>query len=147
MKISKNAHLLLKHTLTLTGEKEIAPDGKEVDASRRLNGEESSQRRFYFKAIEEIDTPQTLFKEMKEKWEKKNPKEPQQVQDVKFNQHFQKTKGIEEIEKKMEEEFEAKITDKTLAVVKKYFKEFEDKVGWTVADDKIVEKIEAEFTK
>jgi len=113
MKVSKNAHLLLKHTLTFTGEKEIGADGKEVAASLRLNGEESSQRRFYFKAIEDIDTPQKLFNEAKEKYEKKNPigKELKPVYDMKFNKHFQDTKGLEKIEKIMNEEVEANITD------------------------------------
>lgn len=150
MKLTKKAHLLLKHILTFTGEKEIAPDGKKVDVYRRFNGEESAQRRFYFKATEEIDTPQKLYAEAKEKWEKENPKdekEPQQLYDIKFNQYFQEIKGTEETEKIMNEEFEVKITDKTLAVIKKYFKEFGEKIGWTAADDKIVERIEIEFSK
>lgn len=58
---------LLRHILTTTGDTELSPDGKEGLSPRRLNGEDSSQRRWYTKATKEVaDAVETKVKEMQE---------------------------------------------------------------------------------
>jgi hypothetical protein len=57
MKLSLGAIALLKHVVSYTGQTEVNAEGKEIQSLRRLNGEESAQRRHYFKIAEEVGAP------------------------------------------------------------------------------------------
>lgn len=158
MQLNYSEIKLLTHVLTTTGETEMGQDGKETLSPRRLNGEESAQRRHFVKAVKDIveNTEKTVrelsdahnavvkeVREEKEKSEKKGKKDEKVdmlvAQDERVKESFMKvTKEVNELsEKKHEVELTAKTTD----VIKKYFKEFGDKVGFAVGDDGIVESL------
>ena len=146
MKLSCNGHLLLKHTLTFTGEKEIAQNGQDSNTPLRLNGEESAQRRFYFKAIADVKTHQEIFDEYKQTWIKEHPKgekEEQQLYDAKVNTEVLESKELKKItDDAMSTQIEVELTEKTINVIKKYYKEFGNNAGWTVKDDEVIEEID-----
>lgn len=171
---------LVKHTLTTTGLKEPGQDGKEQDAPRLLNGEESSQRRHFTKNTEEVmkklndkikelsDVHNKLVKDVKEEIEKSSPNIKKLVKEWEKRQSEEKDedkkekdlnpldvlaskdsriqssfKNIqEEVEKLTSEKHEVELSGKTLDVVKKYFKEFGDKVGFRVGDDEVVSELQ-----
>ncbi len=167
LNLSLQAHTLIKHTLTFTGESEVNGKGEDVLASRKLNGEESSQRRHYFKTINPtIDEKQKVLQEtvkefnekitkISEKLKLKTPqgKEKDEVYEAKINRQVNAEPKVKEwmeelnklVEKNNEEMLEVELTDKTVEVVKKYFKEYDENVGWNVGDDKLVEEIQAKL--
>jgi Skp family chaperone for outer membrane proteins len=166
MTLSHQALLLLKHTLTTTGEKEIDLKGNEVPSPLRLNGEEQAQRRFFFKAVnekldknaedsqKEIKPIQDKLDEMVKTAKKENPlKEGESTEnyDKRINEVLitTKPKVLEMIKERNEAlvkynnaKIEFEINDKTLEVVKKYFNEFSNNTKWTVGDDELVLEIE-----
>lgn len=147
--LTQNAYYLLKHVITTTGEKEVAPNGQEVNSPLRLNGEETAQRRHYLKKIDPLleakrTAIQGLIDKTKEEWKKKNP---QGDKDAKiYGAEADRAINIPELMEKLnaisDETIEIELTDKTIEVLKKYFKEFGDKNGWTTGDDKSVVEIE-----
>jgi len=152
MKLTLNAILLLRYVVTYTGEKEIK-DKEEVDSPRRLNIDESCQRRHFFNNTEKIyddfkkaenearEELQKTVNEVKEKSENKNQnfsKNPEIVE--KQNQLLDNLDKL----RKVEHEFE--LTEKTKDFLVKYFKEYGDKVGYAAADDLIVEEISIKLT-
>jgi len=150
MKLTKQALSLLKVVLTTTGEKELNLEGQEVTSSRRLNGEESAQRRHFLKVadpiLEELGKSQTDFLESaKEAYKKENPQKkgvenPAYEQGMFFALNKDK-KMLEDMSKLSKEEVEISPNDKVTAVVKKYFEEYGEKNGWTSGDDDLVEEV------
>jgi len=168
LNLSQSAYTLLKVCLSITGEKELNQKGEEVMSPRRLNGEESAQRRHYFKAIdskleennkkalEAGDKHNEKLKKLQEDYKKKNPqnkKESTEDYDKRINSLLNNDKTLmasfaaamavqQQVNK---EKFEIDITDKTVEVIKKYYKEYSDQVGWGSGDDEVVEEIEEAF--
>src|SRR3990167_11381907 len=87
MKLSYSEIALLRHIFTTTGDTELQANGQEGLSPRRLNGEESSQRRHYSKAAKEIvepiearikeiqETHNALVESTREQYKKDNKKE------------------------------------------------------------------------
>src|SRR3990167_2680608 len=87
MKLSYSEIALLRHIFTTTGDTEIQANGQEGLSPRRLNGEESSQRRHYTKATKESaelietkvkeiqETHNALVESTREQYKKDNKKE------------------------------------------------------------------------
>ncbi|MFA5037053.1 MAG: hypothetical protein WC479_07755 [Candidatus Izemoplasmatales bacterium] len=164
VKLSISSVNLLKGVLSFTGEKEIDQRGNEIASPRRMNGEESSQRRHYIKATEEEvkkvqeeinaieKTHRELVEKLREDFKKESPKkktETEEDYEKKLNIELSKNKelieAVKAANKKIEDlnktEIEFEVTDKTFEVMKKFFKEFGDKVGFGVADDEQVEEL------
>ncbi len=153
--LTMTAHYLLMHVLTYSGEKEIGADGKETNSYLRLNNEETSQRRHYYKKVMSVlNERQKQVKEMIdasiEVWKKINVKEEKEdvaAYDlridafIKSNNNLQKT--VSDIKTAP---FEIDITDKTKEVIKKYFVKFGDVAGWTLGDSDVVEEIKTTFS-
>ena len=53
----------------------------------------------------------------------------------------------EKVSEVLKTKIEVEVTDKTVEVVKKYYKEFGDKNGWLSGDDGAIEEIEAELNR
>ena len=147
MKLSYQAIVTLKHILTFSGEKEIDQKGQEVLSPRRLNGEEASQRRHFFKNTEEFITKQE--KEVNEKIEgakeaykkahKKKEKEADGDYEMKMINTLNADKDLlKELNERRKAEIEVEMTDKTKEVVKKYFDSWKN---WVVGDDEAVETL------
>jgi uncharacterized protein YukE len=155
---------LLQHCLFYTGEKEMK-DGQEVLSARRLNGEESSQRRHFIKAIKQIledydketgakvDEHNKLVKEVRAEVEKVHPQKEGEVaeehqkvvDDMVANDERLKTSGEqlrEDIAELNKKSYEIELTEKTLEVLKTYFNEYGQDNGWTPADDDAVSSVE-----
>ena len=162
--LSQQAAGLIKYTLVYTGEKEINARGQEVDAQRRLNGEDSAQRRFFITKVDPIiEEKQTrinnitteakkVLETAKEDWKKANvkiDKEEDKAYETRMNIALTADKELNEKIKAFNESIslinketvEVELTDKTIAVVKKYVKEFGDKAGWLTADEEFVQEI------
>lgn len=149
VKLSQGAHYLLKHVITTNGDTEVAPNGQEVNSPLRLNGEETAQRRHYLKLIDPLleakkVSVQGLIDKTKEEWKKANEQgdKDAKVYDAEMNKAINTPELMEELNAISNEDIEVELTDKTVAVLKKYFKEFGDKNGYTVGDDKSVVEIE-----
>jgi len=164
--LSHQSLLLLKHTLTTTGEREIDLKGNEVLSSLRLNGEEQSQRRFFFKAVNEkldknAEKSQKETKPIQDKLDEmvKVAKKDNAIKEGETAEAYDKRinellitatpKTLELIKERNEllnkyntALLEFEINDKTLEVVKKYFTEFGENNKWTAADDELVMEIE-----
>lgn len=164
LKLSTSAVTLLRHTFSYTGEKEIGKDGQEVLSPRRLNGDDSAQRRHFFKKTADIvKSYQDVFTgnneefnkfsvEVRAKLTSENPQlEGEKPEDyaTRINFLLSKSKEMEEkyqeLDKKVLEEKKKinviEVTDKTKEVLKKYFLEFGEKEGFVEADDEHVEEI------
>ncbi len=150
MTLGQNALGLIKYILINTGEKEINAQGQEVDAQRRLNGEESSQRRHYLNAVnplldEKREKLNKLLETTKEAWKTANPKtekEEEKAYEVRMSQALVKDKAFNDaVVAITQEPIEITLTNKTVAVIKKYVSEFGAKVGWLAGDDLVVEEI------
>ena len=165
MKMSYNAAKLLKFVLGFTGEKEVSEKGEEINTLRRLNGEESSQRRHFYKAVEKVEKEtETLVQDLtaehnkkveerRELFKKRNPQRKGEEEGdferriVKLlNQELDLVESIRKIQKEtdlvLEKIFEIEITEKTQTVLKKYFVEFGEKAGFLDGDDKTVEEVQ-----
>ena len=154
IKLSQGAYYLLKHVITTTGDKEIAPNGQEVNSPLRLNGEESAQRRHYLKLIDPLleakkVAVQGLIDKAKEEWKKDNEQgdKDAKVYDAEMNKAINTPELMKELNAISDEDIEVELTDKTIGVLKRYFVEFGDKNGWTTGDDKAVEEIENAFNQ
>lgn len=165
LSLSYAAVKLLKHVLSYTGEKEINEKGSEVFSPRRLNGTESSQRRHFVKTVEPLEVAveedikkiQTahndLLIEKRKSFEKDNPRlEGEKDHDFKarlegvLNQDAELVSSFKDVQKKVNELFDKKlefeINDKVYGVVKKYYVDFGDKVGFADGDDEMVAELE-----
>lgn len=164
MQLPYSAVLLLKHVLTYTGEKIVDGNGNEALDSRRLNPEESSQRRHFMAAIEEkikenqeklnekVEAHKAKLEEKKLKYQEKNPQSKDELYENFEKRMFAAldkdaelialVKEIRELDKQIgDEPIELSLTEKTVAVVKKYFNQYGEKIGYPEADDKNVELI------
>ena len=165
LSLSFSAINLIKHTLSTDGKKEIDGKGQEVLSALKLNGQESAQRRHFFKKIEEYEktTREDLQKEIDKfnelrkstldelkKENKKKKDEEEKDYDERISKLLVKDKKFEKAGKDIQEFsialnkkiVEIEVTEDTLKVLKKYFNEFGEKVGWGVGDDEVVEEIE-----
>lgn len=156
--VSLQAHSMLKFVLTTTGETEVDPKGNEINSPLRLKGEESAQRRHYFMLLEPViekaerglqeagKTHQALVEKEKEKLDKKlsdEEKDKKLNEIVKLVDSF---KNLQELRKKLnEEKIELEVTEKTFNVIKKYFKEYSDKIGFMPGDDETAEELNVIF--
>lgn len=165
MQLNFNQISLIRFVLSATGEKEMNPQNQEVDVPLKLNNEESTQRRFFFKNTQEIvdKTNQEInllttlhneqVEELRIKLKEKNPKK-EQLEDTKYEEQINilinsdselRKKMLEtqnEVNIKLEEENEINVEDKTKKVIKKYFEKYGNDAGFGVADDKIVEQLQ-----
>lgn len=164
LKLSIGAILLLKHVLAYTGEKELNIENKEVQSPRKLNGEESSQRRHFYNATDIAsksydDLVDAKRKEIKDKQDelvakmktenKQNDSETDANYLNRINSLVFATPEFSDVMKNAQKEledakknqFDIELTDKTVAVVKKYFVEFGDKEGFSPADDEVADEI------
>ncbi len=147
--LSQNAMGLIKYILINTGEKEVNAQGQEIDAQRRLNDEESAQRRHYLKIvnpflIERIEKINALLEKAKEAWKTANVKieKEEAVYEARMNQSLNADKALNDAAIAINaEKKEVELTAKTIAVIKKYFTEFGKKNGWLAGDDEFVEEI------
>ena len=149
IKLSQGAHYLLKHTITTTGDTEVAPNGQEVNSPLRLNGDETAQRRHYLKLIDPLlevkkTAVQGLIDKTKEEWKKANEQgdKDAKVYEAEMNVAVNTPELMKELNVISDEILEVELTDKTVEFLKKYFVEFGDKNGYTVGDDKSVEELE-----
>jgi DNA repair ATPase RecN len=165
MELSIKAINLLKHVLQFDGTKETdLRTGQEVNASRKLNGEESSQRNHFNKAVKPLlEAYQAEYKELADEFNKKaveqtkevkenNPKNEEET-DKEYNQRINNlvvqdkeyqarvTELSVWLKEKENEIHTFEITDKTKEVVKKYYDIFGNEVGFAVGDDEVIETI------
>jgi hypothetical protein len=150
---SIDALAILKTVLVTTGEKENI-NGQEQPASRRLNGEESSQRRFFITKTEPLfeeaqEKRKTLIDSAKIKWKEENPKLENEADkdydkrcDVLVNVDKDLITAIKEM---YAVEHQVELEQKTWNVVYKYFKEFSEAIGWLPGDDDTVATIADKF--
>lgn len=166
LKASFGSLKLLKYVLFYTGEKEVGADDKEVNSVRRLNGEESAQRRFFVKAFDPIEKEvDASSKTMVEEFEAKVSKKREALKDSllplvdeaddKYNARIDAILNkdpelLEDVKaynaKSMAvtaTEHTLNIEDKTKQLLAKYFKEFGDKVGFAMGDDEQVSELSA----
>jgi hypothetical protein len=149
MKLSLFCLNLLKAVLATTGEFEDRGEG-EKPVPRKLNGEESAQRRHFNVVHAEIsklvdDERKAIVDPVEAKWKEENKKEEvendnsyQRRCNIFLNQNPELIAQVNEINS---QERDVDLTKKTWDVVKKYFVEYGDKVGWQVNDDALVEDI------
>jgi len=161
LKLNPNEIGLLRKCLTNDGRKEVTKNDKgeevEVDSLRRLNGEESAQRRFFFKACDaslegfqkELSETQGNFikvrneklAELKAKKgnEKKEEKDLYPELDILLKDEIATANAkIQELTLK---KLDIDINDKTKAVVKKYFEDYGNVAGWEAREDAIVTEV------
>ncbi len=164
MKVSYNALRLLRHVLTYTGEIELNQEGKEVPTSRRLNGEESSQRNHFRKnsqapmeAVEKAaqavyDPHNEKVKVKKEALQAANPKREEESDSIYesrinalLNEDTELKEGVkvvnEEVRAITDAPVEVEVSDKTKAVLKKYFEVFGNEAGYGDGDDNAVSEV------
>lgn len=160
MKLSLSEIKMIQHVLRTTGEKTEDDKGNETYAPRTLNGEESSQRRHFNKSVKSIleavdekikvaiEPHNALIKEVREKVEKGHKGKKLEEKDVDLlvskDDAVQASfkKASEDVKAFGEEKQEVEVTDKTLSVIKKYYKEYSEKVGFTEGDDEVIESLE-----
>ena len=165
MKLLVSEIILLKETLVYNGEKEINDKGDEVKTPRRLNGKEASQRRHFLKHTEEILkklqeelTPVTEAHNQKitaarSKYEADNARmesENDEAYNGRINGLLNADSELQTSFKALVEmntelnnrENEVDLTPTTIEVLKKYFGEYGDTVGFMVGDDEAAAKLE-----
>lgn len=173
MKLSFLEIVVLRTILNFSGDMEPGQDGKEVLAARKLNGQESSQRRHFTKNTHEVvskvnelaksapDQINELKKQKEDEYTKENPlildnlsdEEKKTVKEshVKSKNEFVNSQEdlknlIEKLngdyKKASEEEHEIELKQDTLIIIKKYFAEWGEKVGWLPSQDELIEKLE-----
>lgn len=154
---------LLKHIISSTGETELGADGKETLSPRKLNSEESSQRRHFVKATKDItDTVEetvrelstahnNLVQEVRDEYKKENPiedetkEDAQKKEDAVINSDPKLKESVDKVNAEVKELFEEKheitLTQKTTDFLKKYFSLWGEDPGWSAGDDAAVEEI------
>lgn len=165
IELSSGALKLLKFCLFFTGEKEFNAQGVEMNSPRRLNGEESAQRRHFVKAfdpvekdvdgkIDEIvkefnaavDVKKAELKESRPRREDESKEDYEaRVVDIlnKDEELLEKmAKTNERTAALRREKCKLEITEKTKEVLKKYFSKFGEEYGFLSADDEYVEELD-----
>lgn len=155
--LSTQEYSLLRVVVQTTGEYENEKN-QETPTPRRLNGEESSQRRHFLGKInplfDEADVARKAIVEPAEKeWKEKNPRvlvgeglEPERVWEMKMQNALNSNKELEKsILDIYNEKKEIEVTEKTYEFVKKYFVLFGNEAGWLPGDDEKVVVISNEF--
>jgi hypothetical protein len=168
MDLSLSSITLLKFVVSYDGKKEVNADGKEVDSPRRLNGEESAQRRFFFREVARVeeetkpalqaivDGYNKFLEEKKTGYKADNPRAEDETdaawdkrilsllekdQDIKARFELVKVESSA-LNKKI---FTLNLTQKTVDFLKKYFKLFGDEVGFLPGDDEAVQELNQTF--
>jgi len=164
MELSFGAIKLIKHFLAYTGEKELDEQGKEKLSLRRLNNEESSQRFRFSKNVkgfeqESEDKLNEIIKNHNESVnsEKSNFKNEFPIQEGETEEQYNKRidsilasnstliDSFISVQKQSQEIVEKKlditIEPKNLELIKKYFIEYSQKVGFPSVDDEVVEEL------
>lgn len=161
MNLSFTAVALLKHVVTFTGEQMLSAEGKETPALRRLNNEDSGQRRFFMREAERVmKDPQAelnasvedynAFLTLKrgtfrKKLEDETPDEFEKSEAAFLNADSEIKTRLEEVTEKNSRlskmKFELTLTDKTVAFLKKYFALYGEDVGYMTGDDEAVEEL------
>lgn len=142
--------------------------GQEVDAPRRLNGEESAQRRFFNKEADRIqkeiseviqpivDAHNAKSKAKRDALKPANPKDEGENEDA-YEARLAQIVGKDEelrasfmdLQEKnkvaLEKKHQLNLTEKTVAFLKKYYLEFSGKVGFLQGDDDMVEELNGAF--
>ncbi len=165
LKLSLAGFALLRYTLTFNGEKEFNLKGEELDTPRRLRGDEAIQRRNFIKEVSviqdeasekinplvnahnvKVSGKRAEIEKVNLKKEDENAVDYEKRINNLLNAEQELTDSLKELNQQLkdinEEEREITLVDKTLGVVKKYFKEYGDKVGFVVGDDATIEQIE-----
>lgn len=168
MKLSYNAIQVLKNIILFTGEKEVNAQGNDVLVTRRLNVDESSQRRFFLEEIKStekevnskvqplVQAHNQLISDKQKEVKEKNPigeKESVEVYEKRINVMLngdidlvQSAQSVNaEIQNQSNVVFDVNVTDKTSKVLKKYFVEYGVNYGFHPSEDKIVEEITNEL--
>ncbi len=168
METSYQAMRLLKVCVATTGEKEVNEKGEEIVSQRRLNGEEASQRRFFYKAVDQIEKDtnvalQALGEPYNEHLNAKRAElqaaapqaegEKQEDFNKRIDAQLLADKGLTEERQAVMKGIQAineamvkfEIKDKTKDFLKKYFIEFGDKCGYSEGDDVMVEELNSVF--
>jgi hypothetical protein len=168
MDLSLSSITLLKFVASYDGKKEVNADGKEVDSPRRLNNEESAQRRFFLREVARVeeetkpalqaivdgynkfleekktgyktDNPRAE-KETDEEWNKRILSLLENDQEVKDRFELVKVESLA-LNKKI---FSLNLTQKTVDFLKKYFQIFGDEVGFLPGDDEAVQELNQAF--
>ena len=163
MKLSLQAASLAKFVVSFNGEHELV-DGKETPASLRLNGEESSQRRFLLKEIERINTTakpalEALVLIYNERLAQKriilegaNPKSEDEVEVEYLNRMNAILTNDEELKQLLvsltednkniiSEIHDLDLQPKVVEFLKKYFLKYGDSAGFLSGDDEFVAEL------
>lgn len=165
MQLNFNQISLVRFLLSATGEKQMDRENQEVDVPLKLNNEESIQRRFFFKNTQEIvdkvnqeinlltTAHNQEVEELRTKLKEKNPKK-EGLEDTEYNEQINvlvnsdtelRKKMLEvqnKVTTKLEKSNEIKVESKTKKVIKKYFEKYGNDVGFSVADDKVIEELQ-----
>jgi transketolase len=164
MLLSYKAIRAIKHVLSFSGEKEMNPQGIEVSSVRRLNGEESAQRRHFFKASKEfsekkdeeekaiLDSQSFKIEQKKAQYRKDFPIKDLETEELftkRLDEFLNKDAELKEVLAKTAKDIEVlnnsktevAMEDSTYKVVKKYFKDFSEKSGFSADDDDVVEEL------
>ena len=168
MQLSTRGISLARYVLSFTDEKVVGPGGQEMNATRRLNGEDSSQRRHFFKnteeflrdADEQIKSAQKEYNarlaEIKSPIQAQNPK----AKDESTEDYNDRIVSITKLDKALAEELsriwtemnekidearqamcEVETTEKVEALLKKCFLEYGDKAVFSSGEDAGAEEI------
>jgi hypothetical protein len=159
MKLNYSEALLLWATISQNGKMVPSPQGEMPDL-RTLNGEESSQRGHFKKAFQPVEEAMQEKREearkvLKEKIDAARiackslyPKKDQTDEDYEayinslINTDEENKEALKVFNDQVKElnecEEEYDLTEKTLKVLKKYFVEFGDTVGFKIGDDEAV---------
>lgn len=161
MNISYQALDLLKYVVTYSGGYEMNPEGREVPSFRRLNGEDSSQRRFYVKEADRVmklvqpmlDAEVKSFNDLVEKKRsalaETMPEAPIQTLNAILEQDQElKDASVIANDKVLAlkaEKNEVTLSEKTVEFLKKHFVAYGTDAGFKVGDDETVEEINSVF--
>ena len=144
--------------MSSTGEKEVPPGsttGEEVNSPRRLSGDEASQRRHFGKAFElkEKEVEEAIKKLqddhnslVEQKRAELEPKDlPTEAQNEILNKDAELLASVKNLQATLVEllnkKHELEVTELVKTTIQKYFKEFGDKIGFSDADDQVVEEL------
>jgi len=149
MKLTNTALDILRLTITQSSESEVR-EGQEVPSALRLNGVESSQRRHFLGKVNPIldkrdEDRNKAVEDAKTAWKESNKKKAKEEDPSYEKRMIVALNADKELIASMEvfqdAENDIDLEDKTIEVIKKYYIEYGDKVGWGVSDDKVVEQI------
>jgi hypothetical protein len=158
MNLTYPAARLVKFFLSFTGEKVVNEKGEEVDSQRKMSGEESAQRRHFAKAFEpkEVEVNEKI-KQLQESHNLLVEKEkaalsadlPEEEKVAILNKDPELVASVKNLQaeliKLLNEKHDIEVTEETKKVIKKYFEDFSNKIGFLEGDDQLVEELIAEL--